>query len=133
MSKRIADNVVPITTPLDASFFRAYLDFIAPLHNLTNTEREILSHFLKEHYELSKVITDDAILAQVLASNSTKQKIMEACNLKSTNLQVVLHKFKKNGVMVEGVIDPKLIPALSEEALESGEFRLMIRFSLVKE
>lgn len=129
MARRIADNVIPVQTPLDVSFFRAWLDFTEPLHKLTNKERLVMAYYLKEHYDLHKVITDDAILAQVLASTTTKQKIMEACNLKASNLQVVLHKFKKSRLMTEGVIDPKLIPALTPEAEESGEFRLMIGFS----
>lgn len=133
MSKRIADNVISISTPLDVSFFRAWLDFTTPLHGLTNKERLVMAHYLKEHYELNKVITDNAILAQVLASTTTKQKIMEACDLKASNLQVVLHRFKKLGVMKEGVIDPKLIPAVTEETLVSGEFRLMIMFSIKNE
>lgn len=130
MSRRIADNVISVQTPLDVSFFSAWLDFTEPLHGLKKKERLVMSHYLKEHYDLHKVITDDAILAQVLASSATKQKIMEACNLKASNLQVVLHKFKKSKAMIEGVIDPKLIPALTQEATDSGEFRLMIVFSL---
>ena len=130
MAKRIADNVIPITTSLDVSFFRAWLDFTAPLHALTNKERLVMAYYLKEHYELSKVVTDDAILAQVLSGLSTKQKIMSACDLKPVNLQVILHKFKKFGLMTEGVITPKLIPAVTPEVEESGEFRLMVRFTI---
>jgi hypothetical protein len=68
MARRIADNVIPVSTPLDVSFFRAWLDFTAPLHTLTTKERIVMAHYLKEHYDLNKVITDDAILSQVLAS-----------------------------------------------------------------
>jgi hypothetical protein len=32
--------------------------------------------------------------------------------------------------MCEGKITPKLIPAVTPEVVESGEFRLMIRFAL---
>lgn len=130
MARRIADNVIPITTSLDVSFFRAWLDFTAPLHALTNKERLVMAYYLKEHYDLSKVVTDDAILAQVLSSSNVKQKIMSACDLKLVNLQVVLHKFKKLNLMHEGKITPKLIPAVTPEVVESGEFRLMIRFAL---
>jgi len=130
MARRIADNVIPISTSLDVSFFRAWLDFTAPLHTLTNKERLVMAHYLKEHYDLNKVVTDDAILAQVLAGTSIKQKIMDACNLKASNLQVVLHKFKKLNLMIEGRINPKLVPAVTQEVIESGEFRLMVRISL---
>ena len=99
MARRIADNVIPITTSLDVSFFRAWLDFIAPLHALTKKERLVMAHYLKEHYDLSKVVTDDAILAQVLSSLNIKQKIANTCDLKLLNLQVILHKFRKLNLM----------------------------------
>lgn len=132
MGRRIADNVIPVSTPLDISFFRAWLDFTAPLHGLTNKERLVMAYYLKEYYELNKVITDNAILAQVLASTSTKQKIMEGCNLKASNLQVVLHKFKKNKLMVDGKIDPRLIPSITPEVEQTKEFRLMVVISIKK-
>lgn len=132
MGKRIADNAIPVSTPLNVTFFKAWLDFIVPLHGLPNRERVVMAHYLKKHYELSKVIMNDAILAQVLSDTSTKQDIMKACDLKASNLQVILHKFKKNKVLVDGVIDPKLIPQITPEVEESGEFRLMVVFSLEK-
>ena len=58
---------------------------------------------------------------------------MKACDLKASNLQVILHKFKKGKVLIEGVIDPKLIPAITPAVEESGEFRLMVRFSIDKD
>lgn len=133
MRKRIADNVIPLTTPLDISFFRAWLDFTEPLHNLTSKEKAVMAVYLNEHYELSKVITDDAILAQVLSSTSVRQKVMKHCKLKASNLQVVLYKFKKAGLMSDGKISPKLIPAITEDVKEDKEFRLMIRFSIEDE
>lgn len=132
MRKRIADNAIPISTPLDVTFFKAWLDFIAPIHNLTNKERAVMAYYLLKRHELSKVIMDDAILAQVLSDTSTKQDIMAACDLKASNLQVILHKFKKSKVFVDGVIDPKLIPAVTPEVEENGEFRLMILFNIKK-
>lgn len=132
MERRIADNVITVTTPLDVTFFNAWLDFTAPLHSLTKSERQVMSYFLKEHYELSKVISDDAILAQVLSSTQTKQKIMDALNLKAANLQIIIYKFKKLGLMIDGKIKPNLIPAI-KEVEETGEFRLMVRFVIRNE
>lgn len=130
MAKRIADNVIPISTPLDTSFFKAWLDFTEPLHNLTEKEKLVMACYLKEYYELTKVISDDAILIDVLSSTSTRQKIQTMVGIKSAHLQAVLHAFKKKGLMLEGKINPKLIPAITSDVVDSKEFRLMIRFSL---
>ena len=75
MSKRIADNVIPISTPLNVSFFKAWLDFTAPLHNLTGKERVVMAHYLKKHYELSKVIMNDAINDDTIFNNLPKEKL----------------------------------------------------------
>ena len=126
MKKRIADNAIPVSTPLDVSFFKAWLDFTTPIHNLTNKERLVMAYYLLKRFELSKVIMDDAILAQVLSDTSIKQDIAAACDLKASHLQVLLHKFKESKIFVDGVINPKLIPAITPEVEENGEFRLMI-------
>ena len=132
-NRRIADNLIPVSTPLNVTFFKAWLDFTVPIHGLPNRERVVMAHYLKKRYELSKVIMNDAILAQVLSDTSTKQEIMKACGLKASNLQVILYKFKKSKVLIDGVIDPRLIPDITPEVEETGEFRLMVMFSIEKE
>lgn len=130
MNRRIADNVVSVSTPLDVSFFEAWLDFISPLHGMTKSERSVVANYLNSYYKLSKAVLDDALIARILMSTESKQEIMEACGLKASNLQVILTKLKKRGIFTNGRIDPRLIPDISPEVEESGEFRLMIRFQI---
>lgn len=133
MNRRIADNVIPISTPLDISFFRAWLDFTAPLHNLTNSERQVMACYLKKHYELSKDVLKDSLLGSFLMSYEVKKEVMETCNIKPSSLQVILSKFRKTGLMVDGKINPKLIPAITKEVEDSKEFRLMVRFTITND
>ena len=130
MARRIADNVIPISTPLDVSFFNAWLDFISPLHGLTAKERQVLAYYLLKNYELTNIVSDEKWRARMLNSPEIKEEIRTACNLTSSNLQVLQYKLRKHKIMVDGVIDPKLIPALTPEVVESKEFRLMVRFSI---
>jgi hypothetical protein len=125
---RIADNVIPIKTSLEG-FFEAWLDTTnLLLHHLSAKERKIMAAYLKKHFELSQKVNDEAILSRILMDETTKVQIMEECNIKRSHLQVINAHFKKEGLMVDGRINPKLIPAISKESLEKGEFRLLVVF-----
>ena len=125
---RIADNAIPIKTSFEG-VFEAWLDATyLLLHNLSAKERLIMAAYLRKHFELSQKVNDEAILSRILMDETTKLQIMEECDIKRAHLQVITAHFKKEGLMVDGKINPKLIPDLSKEALEKGELRLLIVF-----
>lgn len=125
---RIADNAIPIKTTFDG-VFEAWLDATyLLLHTLSLRERAVMACFLRKHYELSKKVNDEAILSRILIDDTTKAQVMEECGIKKSHLQVILAHFRKEGLMIDGRIAPKLIPDLSEEALSKGELRLLIVF-----
>ena len=81
------NNVIRIPTSLNGKFFRYWLEFLRPFHNLSDREVQIATSLLRNRYELSKVITDDEILDRVLLSEDTRKKIMAECNIASSHLQ----------------------------------------------
>lgn len=119
------NNVVRIPTSLGTSFFRYWFEFLRPFHNLTDREMQIASSLLKKRYELSKVIHDDAILDRVVMSEDTNRAIREECNVSLSHFQVIMGKLRKNKVIIDGRINPRFIPNISEE---QGSFRLLLNF-----
>ena len=119
------NNVVRIPTSLGTSFFRYWFKFLRPFHNLTDREMQIASSLLKKRYELSKVIHDDAILDRVVMSEDTNRAIREECNVSLSHFQVIMGKLRKNKVIIDGRINPRFIPNISEE---QGSFRLLLNF-----
>lgn len=113
---------------LDGDFFRAWVEFLRPLHKLAKREMDVLAAFLKERYELNKVITDQNVLDKMLMSRETKQKIRGDCNMSIKQFQGINTKFKKNGVVKDGKIPLTLIPNIKEEGVG-----LMIYFSFKDE
>lgn len=111
---RIKSNSKLNMTP-EGDFFRAWVEFLKPIHNLTKREMDVLALFLKERYELSKVITDSDVLNSVLMSETTKRKVREKCGISVKHFQVVMSKFRKNGVLVDNKIYLTLIPSMSQE------------------
>ena len=122
-----ANNIVRISTSLNGKFFRYWVEFLEPFHKLTDREIDVITSFVKQRYELSKVIKDNEILDKVTMSEDTKKKVREECNITLPHFQVIMGKLRKNKVIIEGKINPRFIPNIDEE---TGTFQLLLLFEL---
>jgi hypothetical protein len=125
--KNRVNNVIRIPASLEGSFFKYWFLFLEPFHHLTAREIDVIACFVKQRFELSKVIKDDTILDKVVMSEDTKAKVREECNITLPHFQVVMGKLRKNKVIVDGKINPKFIPRLEEDG---DNFKLMLLFDL---
>ena len=121
------NNVITIPTSIEGKFFRYWLEFLKPFHRLTDREIDVTASFLKQRYELSKVIKDQEVLNKVTMSEDTKRKVREDCNMSQAHFQVIMTKLKKNKIIENGKINPKFIPKIEEGA---NNFQLLILFEL---
>lgn len=120
------DSVIKIPTTL-SGFFRYWFEFLKPIHQLTSREIDVAASLVKQRYELSKAISDEALLDKVVLGNDTRKLIMEECNLPPHYFRVVMSKLKKNKIIVDGRINPKFIPRISED---KGNFQLLLLFDI---
>lgn len=125
MVKKGVDNVVRIPCKLDYSFFKMWFMFLQPFHHLTERETEVATSFVKQRYELSKVVSDNDILDRLVMSEDTKRKVREECNITLPHFQVIMGKLRKNNIIVDGKLNPRYIPRVIEE---NGSFKLMLLF-----
>ncbi len=123
------DNVIPLSSNLN-DFFKQWLRFIRPLHNLTDREQDVTAAFLRNRYELSSKISDQKILNQVLFSEQTKKRIMEETGLSVAHFQVIMGKLRKAGVIKDNTLNPKIVPLLRPEA---KDFKLLLFFEIEDE
>lgn len=119
-------NVIRIPSNLD-NIFRYWLSFLSPFHHLTEREEDVAAAFLKERYKLSKVVLDDELLDRMLMSEETQSKLREECSLNNQHFQVIKSKLKQKKFLVDGKINPRLIPNLKED---SNTFQLLLLFDL---
>ena len=126
MGKEI-DSIVRIPCKADGKFFRFWFEFLKPFHHLTEREMDVITAFVKQRHELSKVITDSDILDKVTMSEDTKKKVREECNITLPHFQVIMGKLRKNKVIIDGKINPRFIPNIDEE---TGTFQLLLLFEL---
>lgn len=125
MVKKGVDNVVRIPCKLDYSFFKMWFMFLQPFHHLTEREMEVATSFVKQRYELSKVVSDNDILDRLVMSEDTKRKVREECNITLPHFQVIMGKLRKNNIIVDGKLNPRYIPRVIGE---NGSFKLMLLF-----
>lgn len=118
------DSVVMVPGSMD-SFFRKWFEFLEPFHKLTAREMDVATAFVKQRYELSKVIKDPEILDREVMSEFTKRKVREDCNITLPHFQVIMGKLRKSRVIVDGKLNPRFIPNVGEEA---ASFKLLLYF-----
>lgn len=107
-------------------FFKMWCVFLRPFVKLTDREIDIVSCLLKHRHELSKCVTDPAILDAMIMGDDIRQKIQKECNITPQHLCVVMSKLRKNKVIVDNILNPKLIPNIRED--DKGVFQLLILF-----
>ena len=103
-------NIVKVPATVGIDLFRKWFVFLKPFHNLTSREIDIVACFVKERYELSKVIADEALLDKVAMSDDIKKKIREECGIALPHFRVIMSKLKKEKVIVGNKINPHYIP-----------------------
>lgn len=120
------NNIITVPVAKDYDFFHWWCVFLRPVINLTNREIDVIASFLKQRWELSKSITDQAILDEMVMSDATKRKVMDECNISLQHFYVVMSNLRKNKIIDKGKINPRLIPNIRQD--NDDYFQLMILF-----
>lgn len=127
VEKKLAKPNNVITVPITGdSFFKWWCVFLRPFVKLTDREIDVVAKLLKHRWELSKCVTDPAVLDKMMMGEDTKQKILDECHITSQHLYVVMGNLRKNKVIVNNLINPRLIPNIRET--DNGCFQLLILF-----
>ncbi len=125
MSSLFVDNVTRVPTNVETDFFRLWVDFLKPYHDLTERESEVLTCLLKCRNKLKKDIHNDELLDQALFSESTKRKIYTDLGVTASNFHVLIARLKKKGIIIEDKLNKRFIPKLKDDA---KEFKMLILF-----
>lgn len=120
------NNIVTVPFKDDISFFKWWCVFLRPFISLTNREIDVIAEFLRQRYELSKVISDPIVLDSMVMNDTVKRKVMEACNITQQHFYVVMSNLRKNKIITGNVINPRLIPNIRKD--DNGCFQLLVLF-----
>ena len=106
-----------------------WLEFLKPYHKLANKEVEALSILLYYRWELSKEVTNMALVDKLLFSSEIRLKVREDLGgMKSGVFNNLLTTLRRKGVLSK---DNKIIPALIPNIKpDSTGFKLIFDFEI---
>ena len=123
---RKPNNIFVINAGPTTEFFKWWCIYQKPVVNLTEKELNVVSSFLKQRYELSKIISDNSVLDSQVMSNDTKKKVIEECGISLQHFYVIMSTLRKKNVISEYGINPKLIPNIRRD--DKGYFQFLLLF-----
>ena len=126
-NKRSPNNLIKVPVTSKKDFFKWWCIFLRPFVNLTNREIDVVSSFLKQRWELSKIVSDPAILDAMVMSDDTKKKVMEECSITLQHFYVVMSNLRKHKVLKGTIINPRLIPNIRETDNDCFELRIIFK------
>ena len=123
------NNMMVIGAGPTTGFFKVWCTYLRPVVDLTDKEIDIVASFLKQRWELSKIISDVSILDSQLMSNDTKDKVIKECKVTRQHFYVIMSTLRKKNVITSAGINPKLIPNINKDASGDGwTFQYLILF-----
>ena len=108
----------------DISFYRMWIEFLAPFHKLTSRERDVAARIIVQYFKLKDSIPDPEMLKEVLWSHTSRKDMRESLGMSQAHFQMILAKLRSAGVLLDGDINPKYIPHTTEDP----RFQLSIVF-----
>ncbi len=108
-------------------FFKYWLLFTKPLHQLKGPEISVLSLLLFYYFELKEKVSDDDLVYKLLFDYDTKMKIKNELNYLDQTLQNSLTLLRKLNVIKDNKISPSFIPDINNN---SNEFTLTYKFNI---
>lgn len=127
-TKKKVNGVIHIPSSLNGSFFRYWLEFLSPFHDLSPREMDVAANFLKQRFILSQAITDNELLDKIVMSQETKKKVIQECSISTAHFQMVMSKLRKSKIIVNDKLNPKFVP----KGMSNGDksFQLLLYFDL---
>jgi len=87
----------------------------------------ILACILKKRHELSKIITDDAMVDKFLFSRDVREQVMDENNIKRAAFQQTLSELRKAGIIDDDRLNKKIVPPLDNK---NKRFDFMVTFNI---
>lgn len=99
----------------DVSFYRMWIEFLAPFHKLTAREREVAARIIAQYFKLKDSIPDQEMLKEVMWSHTSRKDMRESLKMSQAHFQMILAKLRTSGVLLDGDINPKYIPHMTDD------------------
>lgn len=97
------------------SFYRLWIEFLAPFHKLTARERDVAARIIYQYFRLKEEIADPEVLRDVMWSQKSRRDMRESLGMSPAHFQMVLARLRAAEILVDGDINPRFIPHKSND------------------
>jgi hypothetical protein len=122
------DNIAKIPCDSMLSFFRLWLVFLKPFHNMKPKEIEVASYMLYTRMKMMEKVIDKDLIDDLVFRHDSKKQIMKWCGITQVHLNTIITRLREAGFIIETRINPRYVPNYDD----SGTFRLMLMFDIDK-
>ncbi len=130
MSSLLVDKVLRVPAHKKMDFFRLWVDFLRPYHDLTQRESDLLICLLRCRHQLMKDISNEDFLDSILFTEKIKKQIHKEMGITDKNFNVLISRLKEKKLIIDGKINRRFIPNLKDDA---KEFQILILFEFMDE
>ena len=99
----------------EESFYRLWIEFLAPIHKLTSRERDVAARIISQYQKLSRSVSDPDVLEEVLWSQTSRKDMRDSLGMSKEYFQMILGKLREVGMIEDGHINPKYLPHMTDE------------------
>lgn len=97
------------------SFYRMWIEFLAPFHKLTSRERDVAARILQQYFKLKERCSDPVLLRELLWSQESRKDMRNSLGMSPAHFQMVLKNLRDANVLVDGDLNKAYIPNKGEE------------------
>lgn len=100
------------------SFFRDWVEFLAPFHKLTSRERDVAARVIAQYVKLRQSMPepfDPAVLEEVLWSQTSRKDMRDSLGISKEYFGMILSKLRDIGMIVNGGVDSRYLPSMTGE------------------
>lgn len=100
------------------SFYRLWIEFLAPFHKLTSRERDVAARIIAQYFKFKASVQDPEdkeILKELLWSQTSRKDMRESLNMSRAHFQMILAKLREAKVLIDGDLNPKYIPHVNDD------------------
>lgn len=92
------------------SFYRMWIEFLAPFHKLTSRERDVAARIIQQYFKLKERVDDPVLLKEVMWSQQSRKDMRESLGMSQAHFQMVLKSLRDANVLVDGDLNKAYIP-----------------------
>lgn len=97
------------------SFFRVWMEILAPFHRLTPRERDVAARILMQYFKLKKSVSDRETLRDVLWSKPSKDDMQKSLGMSTPHFQLALRHLKAARFLQGDYnINPRFVPHVKD-------------------